>query len=106
MMTQNKLVLAGYAKTKHTRRSVIAATIQRLASSGYLSLDNDETLNFLVSNIELIARYWVSETAVFSQDLSKEQQIRQYLSMICNLLLPYCSAKAKKEIKAFKESLR
>jgi AcrR family transcriptional regulator len=101
IMTQNKLVLASYKKTQEVRRSTIASNFRSLVANGYLKVENEDELKFLVSMLAMISRYWLSEVAVFSNHFSKEQQINQYLLMITNLVSPYASAKAKKEIVMF-----
>jgi AcrR family transcriptional regulator len=105
VMTQNKLVLSAYKKIQDNRKSTIASNFHALAGSGYLKIENEEQLNFLVSTISMISRYWISEAAMFAMHLSREQQIRQYFLMIINLLWPYATAKSKKEITSFREQL-
>lgn len=105
IMTQNKLVLASYKKTQKDRKSTIASNIQTLSASGYLKVEGKDELAFLVSNIVLISRYWISEAAVFASELSKEEQINHYLSLITTMFVPYTSAKARKEIEAFQQQL-
>jgi AcrR family transcriptional regulator len=106
IMTQNKAVLASYKKIQTNRRATLASNIHVLVSGGYLKVENDEKLNFLVTALSMLSRYWISEMAVFGQHLSKEQQINQNLLMITNLFEPYTSAKAKKEMVEFREKLR
>lgn len=105
IMTQNKPVLASYKKIQTNRRATLASNIHVLVSGGYLKVENEEKLNFLVSALSTLSRYWVSEMAVFGQHLGKEQQINQNLLMITNLFEPYISAKAKKEMAKFREKL-
>lgn len=103
IMTQNKTVLASYTKTQVNRNATIASNIHALAANGFIKVENDEQMHFLVSAITIISRYWISEAAVFGQHLNKQQQIGQNLLMITNLLMPYASSKAKKEIHAFRQ---
>lgn len=103
VMTQNKIVMHSYAKIKEQRGSTISAIINRLSASGYLTVQDEAILDFLVSTIELVSRYWISEVAVFNKVAGKHEQIQHYLLMICNLLQPYSSSKSKKAITAFLE---
>lgn len=105
IMTQNKAILASYKKTQANRKATLASNIHTLVDAGYLKVENEDELNFLVSNLTLISRYWLSETAVFGGQLSKEQQVKQYLLMMTQLFWPYGSVKARKEISVFREKL-
>ena len=105
IMTQNKTVLASYKKTQNNRKATIGSNIHALVANGFINVENEEQLDFLVSAISIISRYWISEAAVFGQHLNQQQQISQNLLMITNLFVPYASSKAKKEIHAFRESL-
>lgn len=105
IMTQNKRVLESYKNTHTVRRTTFASNIHSLVANGYLKVENDERLNFLVSAMSIINRYWLSEVAVFSTHLSREQQIRQYLLLIMNLFEPYAAAKGRKEMAVFRQRL-
>ena len=103
-MKQNPLIKEAYKKTQVKRASAITLNLQVLKSAGYIQSE-EEDLEYLVSAISLISRFWISEAAVSYKQLSTEQQIRHYLILITKLLQPYSSAKAKKEIKIFVEEL-
>jgi len=64
-------------------------------------VEDDNDIDFLVSTLALISRFWISEAAVSFRHLSPDGQINHYLSIIARLLLPYSTAKAKKEIQLF-----
>ncbi len=102
IMTQNKQVLASFKKTQTKRQATLSSNIHTLVKAGYIKVGNEEELNFLVSALAIISRYWISEAAVFGQHLSKEQQVNQNLVMVTNLFMPYASPKAKKEMEAFR----
>ena len=102
IMTQNKQVLASFKKTQTKRQATLSSNIHTLVKAGYIKVENDEELNFLVSALAIISRYWISEAAVFGQHLSKEQQVSQNLTMVTNLFMPYASPKAKKEMEGFR----
>jgi AcrR family transcriptional regulator len=105
LMQQNKLIKTAYKKTQRTRSATIKSNLETLATSGYLKVDQEGDLDFLVSAISLISRFWVSEAAVSFRELNTGEQIRHYLLLITKLLLPYSTPKAKKEISGFVEGL-
>ena len=105
IMTQNKQVLASYKKTQTRRQATLSSNIHTLVKAGYIKVENDGELNFLVSVLAIISRYWISEAAVFGQHLNKEQQVSQNLTLVTNLFMPYASPKARREMEAFREEL-
>jgi AcrR family transcriptional regulator len=105
IVTQNKLVGDAYKKTQVVRRATIASNIKVLSKGGYLKLEDEEDLHFLVATLSLINRFWISEASISAKHLTKEAQIRHYLKMLTKLLWPYSAQKAKKEIVTFLDSL-
>ena len=101
IMTQNKLVSSSYGKTRQTRRSAIASNIHGLAEARYLKTESKEQIDALVSAIELVSRYWISDAAVFARNLSKKQQVEHYFNIVVSIVDPHASLKAKKEIRSF-----
>src|SRR5688572_15867020 len=101
VMEQNKHVAAAYKKTQNVRNASIRSNIEVLATAGYLNIDDNEEKEFLVSTLALISRFWISEAAVSFSHLSTRDQIRHYLSLVTKLLLPYATAKGKKDIRSF-----
>ena len=102
---QNKHMAAAYKKTQNVRNTTIKSNLQALERAGYLEVKDETDLEFLVSGISLISRFWISEAAVSSRGMSVAKQIRYYLFMITKLLKPYTTAKAKKDIQSFLENL-
>ena len=105
ILSQNKRIAQAYKKTQAVRTVTIASNIKVLATGGYLKVEDEEELNFLVSALSLINRFWISEASISGKHLGKEAQIRYYLKMLTKLLWPYSTPKAKKEISTFLESL-
>ncbi|ANE51600.1 hypothetical protein SY85_14920 [Flavisolibacter tropicus] len=106
LMEQNKFISASYKKTQDLRNATIKSNIEVLATSGYLKLnDNDADKDYLVSTIALISRFWISEAAISFRKVSSAEQIRHYLILITKLMMPYATAKAKKEMQQFMEGL-
>jgi AcrR family transcriptional regulator len=106
LMKQNKHLSAVYKNTQKVRNQAIYSNLQALERSGYLMPKDETEMEFLVSGISLISRFWISEAAVSFNGLSTEEQIRHYLLLISKLLTPYCTAKAKKEIDIFLENFQ
>lgn len=106
LMEQNKFISASYKKTQDLRNATIKSNIEVLATSGYLKLnDNDADKDYLVSTIALISRFWISEAAISFRKVSSAEQISHYLTLITTLMMPYATAKAKKEMQQFLEGL-
>jgi AcrR family transcriptional regulator len=105
-MQQNKQMASAYKKTQNVRNTVIKSNLQALESSGYLKVNDESDMEYLVSSISLISRFWVSEAAVSFRHLGVVEQINHYLFLIAKLLTPYTTAKARKEIQNFLENLK
>jgi AcrR family transcriptional regulator len=105
LMEQNKVMSARYRNTQQVRNATITANIETLVRLGYLKVEEESDIAFLVSSISLISRFWISEAAISFRELSTRQQINHYLSMITKLLWPYSTAKAKREMAQFMNNL-
>ena len=105
VMKQNKRVAAAYQQNQNTRSATIRTYIEALATSGYVQVKEKEDLDFLVSTLALISRFWISEAAISFRPVGEEEQIKHYLTLITKLLLPYSTPKAKSEIQDFTEGL-
>jgi AcrR family transcriptional regulator len=101
LMKQNKHMAAAYKKTQNVRNATLKSNLQVLETAGYLNVADEEELEFLVSGISLISRFWISEAAISFNDLSEAEQVSRYLTLITKLLTPYATAKAKKELRLF-----
>jgi AcrR family transcriptional regulator len=100
LMKQNRHLATAYKKTQNQRNTALKSNLEVLEGSGYLDVQETD-MEFLVSGISLISRFWISEAAVSFRELSTEEQIRHYLLLIAKLLNPYSTAKGKKEIRDF-----
>lgn len=105
LMKQNKHMAASYRNTQKTRNATIKSNLQTLVHGGYLTITDNAGADFLVSGISLVSRFWISEAAVSFRGLSTAQQIRHYLALVTKLLMPYATAKGKKDIRVFLEEL-
>lgn len=106
LMEQNKHMAADYKQTQGVRNATMRSNLEVLQTAGYLRIRDESELGFLVSTLSLISRFWVSEAAVSFRDMGTNEQIRHYLTLITQLLKPYCTAKARPEIQEFLSGLQ
>jgi|SRR6478736_5642773 len=97
IMEQNPIIAKRYSKIQTTRSDVWANNIQALRKGKYISADVKE-IDFLVSTIGLIARFWISEAALSFKHLTEEQQLQHYTRIIARIFLPYATSKGKSEL--------
>jgi AcrR family transcriptional regulator len=102
-LTRQNKHMAEYKKTQNVRNATLRSNLQVLIAAAYLRMDEESDMDFLVSGISLVSRFWISEAAVSFRQLPVEGQIRHYLLLLTKLLMPYSTAKGKKEMKAFVE---
>jgi AcrR family transcriptional regulator len=105
IMEQNKVVAKRYQQVQSQRKDVIRANLETLVQRGYLSLPGEDDLEYLVSSISLIARFWISEAVVSFRHLAPHEQMRHYLLMIVKLLSPFAAPTAKPELEVFTHQL-
>jgi len=101
LVQQNKKVADAYKKTQALRSSSFKANLEVLAKAGYINISSDEDLQFLVSTLALISRFWISEAAISFRKWSVADQMDHYLHLIAKLVHSYATAKGKKEIRSF-----
>lgn len=101
LMKQNKHLSEAYKHTQKVRNAAMYSNLQALERSGYLKPKDKAEMDFLVSGISLISRFWISEAAISFDQLTADEQIRHYLTLISKLLLPYSTKKAIKEMDVF-----
>jgi AcrR family transcriptional regulator len=95
IMERNPLVAKRYSKIQTERNATWSKNIQALKAAKYLSADTKE-IDFLVSTIALIARFWISEAAISFKNVKEEQQIQHYIKMVARIFLPYATTKGKR----------
>ena len=103
IMERNPIVAKRYSKTQSTRNVTWSTNIQALRKGKYISADDTE-VNFLVSTIGLIARFWISEAAISFKQQTEEQQMQHYSKMIARIFLPFATAKGKRELEELLEA--
>ncbi len=106
LMTQNKHMAVAYNNTQQVRNATMYLNLQALDRAGYLKSKEEAEMQFLVSGISLISRFWISEAAISFADVSIQKQIHHYLSLLSKLLMPYATANAKKEMDTFLKSVQ
>ncbi|HNB81233.1 MAG TPA: TetR/AcrR family transcriptional regulator [Chitinophagaceae bacterium] len=100
LMGQNKKIAMRYEKTQQNRNEAIREIFLSLSRNGYLKVPETQVLDFLVSTTALIIRFWISESAISLKLKSPEEQIHHYLQLIVQLILPYSTSKARKQLSA------
>ncbi|MDX1939182.1 MAG: TetR/AcrR family transcriptional regulator [Saprospiraceae bacterium] len=98
LMEQNKKISIRYKKTQSDRNATLRSNLKILVNSGYLKVNDDSEIEFLVSAIALIVRFWISEATVSLSHLKPEEQISHYVSMIGRLLSPYLTVNGRKQL--------
>ena len=97
IMERNPIVAKRYGKVQSARNQTWSNNIQALREGKYISADAKE-VDFLVSTIALIARFWISEAAVSFKNLSEDQQLQHYTRMIARIFLPFATGKGKRDL--------
>ncbi|QEC67890.1 TetR/AcrR family transcriptional regulator [Panacibacter ginsenosidivorans] len=106
LMEQNKEMSVRHKKTQKDRNATLRANINSLTESGYLKVYDENETEYLVSTIALIARFWISEATISFRQLSAEDQLNYYLSLVGKLLSSYATTKGKKQIQLFLRKLK
>jgi AcrR family transcriptional regulator len=100
IMQRNPIVAKRYSKTQSQRNETWARNIGALRDAKYIKA-NQEEVDFLVSTIALIARFWISEAAISFRKQTEEEQTAYYLKMIARIFLPYATKKGNEYIERF-----
>ncbi|MFN8348730.1 MAG: TetR/AcrR family transcriptional regulator [Spirosomataceae bacterium] len=101
LMEQNPFMAERYKLNEKTRFDTWKKNLAALEKNGCLILKSKSEIDFLVSGIALISRFWISEATVSYRHLSIEAQIQHYLEMIARIIMPYASEKGMSEIHRF-----
>jgi hypothetical protein len=101
LMDKNKILSINYKKTQRNRNQTLHANISTLFQGGYLKLKTEKEIDFLVSTLSIIIRFWISEAKISLSQLSTEKQVNHYIILITELLQPFATPKGKKEIQKF-----
>ena len=105
ILEQNKKISEKYKITQRDRKETLKLNLKQLHLSGDLVQLDEKQESFLVSTLSLIIRFWISESAVSYRYLSHSDQIKQYLTVVAELFIPYSTLKGKRDIQAFADTL-
>ena len=94
IMQQNPIIAKRYGKIQATRNETWVKNIQALKEGKYISANTHE-VDFLVSTIALIARFWISEATVSFKDQSEESTTTSLHQDDCPNLSAVCHGKGK-----------
>lgn len=97
IMQRNPIIAKRYGKVQSARNETWSKNIRALREGKYISADTKE-VDFLVSTIALIARFWISEATISYKNLSEDQQLLHYTKMIARIFLPFATAKGKRDL--------
>ncbi|MDZ4821908.1 MAG: TetR/AcrR family transcriptional regulator [Flavobacteriales bacterium] len=101
LFEKHEEIATSYKRTEKARFNVLRKILDELAENKFLLQLGNEQLEFLKYSISFINRFWQSEAAITFRNLSLKKQQYHYLEMIGRLLVPYSTAKGKKEIEKF-----
>jgi AcrR family transcriptional regulator len=97
LMERNPLIAKRYSKTQTERNATWSKNIQALRAAKFISADAKQ-VDFLVSTISLIARFWISEAAISFKTATEEEQMEHYLKMVARIFLPYATKKGREDL--------
>lgn len=97
VVQRNAVIAKRYNKTQAKRNETWVKNVQALVDTGYITAEKAE-VEFLVSTISLIARFWISESAVSFRKNSDAEEVDHYIKMIARIFLPFTTAKGKKYV--------
>ena len=101
LLTQNKAILERHKETQISRNFILTQNIDHLVKSGYLEFNTETQKEYLIYTIALIAKFWISESAISFRQMNVEEQINLYLSMVANMVSPYVTEKGLNDIRTF-----
>lgn len=101
LMKQNPVIAERYKAVEGERRDNLRDHIITLQKEGYLVVKSSEEVTFLASAIGLIARFWISDTAIAYPFIPAEDQAHHYVKLIAQLLVPYATETGNKQINDF-----
>jgi AcrR family transcriptional regulator len=101
LMERNPFVAKRYSKIQVTRNETWATNIDALRRGKYIGTRTRAEIDFLVSSISLIARFWISEAAISSKGIDEKEQVKHYLGMVARIFLPYSTLKGKRDLQKF-----
>jgi AcrR family transcriptional regulator len=98
ILERNPIISKRYGKVQSKRNETWANNVVALQKGKYISTDSQTEIDFLVSTIALIARFWISEATISYKGQSEQVQIAHYLNMIARIFMPYATSKGRKDL--------
>lgn len=98
--SQNERFSKNYENTQQNRYEMLKTNLKTLIKTGNLNNLKSKEINFLVSSIAIIARFWISEAKISFTNLSDEDVINHYVSNIGRMLMPYLTSKGEKQLRS------
>jgi AcrR family transcriptional regulator len=95
IVQRNAAIAKRYSKTQSERSETWEKNVRGLVASKEIKATKSE-IDFLVSTISLIARFWISEAVVSFRNEPEEIQKKYYVAMIARIFLPYATARGRK----------
>lgn len=95
IIQRNPLVAKRYNKTQSERNATWSKNIEALRAAKYIVAEKKE-IDFLVSTIALIARFWISEAVIAFKHQPEQEQMQHYTKMIARIFLPYATSKGRR----------
>ncbi|MFN0033226.1 MAG: TetR/AcrR family transcriptional regulator [Flavobacteriales bacterium] len=99
-------IATAYKKTEKHRFSTLHKILNELVENKYMRQLKVTEVEFLVSTLSFINRFWSSEAAVTYRNLSFKKQQSHYLELIARLLQPYSTKKGMSQIDEFINQLQ
>ena len=103
ILERNPIISKRYGKIQSKRNETWANNVLALQKGKYIATHNQAEIDFLVSSIALIARFWISEATISYKGQSEQFQITHYLKMIARIFIPYATSKGKKDLEEMLE---
>lgn len=106
LVSRHSLFGSNYAITEAKRREALQNHVTSMIKNNCLSasLVGDQ-IEFIVSHISLISRFWLSEARISYTNWTLEQIIAHYLDILGDALLPYATDEGKKQVDDFRKGL-
>jgi AcrR family transcriptional regulator len=105
LMERNDKILNAYQHVQKNRKNLLQENIKTINANKYLKASPEDEW-FLVSINSLMARFWISESALSGKRLGLEKQAPHYLKLLANLFRPYATRKGLLDIERFLEEIK
>ena len=104
LVSRHPLFGNNYAATEAKRREALRSHVTSMMKNGCLSPALiGHQMEYVVSHITLISRFWLSEARLSYMNWSIEQTKAHYLNLLSDVLQPYATDEGKKQIDDFRK---